>query len=75
MANMELLVRTLSFIEDHLEDDLNTETIAKECFASKSSLEKTFRFSLNFSVRDYIIRRRMTKAGISVAFMPHCFSE
>ena len=63
MANMELLVRTLSFIEDHLEDDLNTETIAKECYASKSSLEKTFKFSLNFSVRDYIIRRRMTKAA------------
>ena len=40
MANMELLLRTLAFIEDHLEDDLSTEMIAKECYASKSSLEK-----------------------------------
>ena len=63
MANMELLLRTLAFIEDHLEDDLSTEMIAKECYASKSSLEKTFRFTTHFSVRDYIIRRRMTKAA------------
>ena len=33
MANMELLLRTLAFIEDHLEDDLSTEMIAKECYA------------------------------------------
>ena len=70
MANMELLLRTLSFIEDHLEDDLNTEEIAKACYASKSSLEKTFRFTMHFSVRDYIIRRRMTKAARVICQKP-----
>ena len=70
MANMELLLRTLAFIEDHLEDDLSTEMIAKECYASKSSLEKTFRFTTHFSVRDYIIRRRMSRASRDLVKSP-----
>lgn len=63
MANIELLIRTLSFIEDHLNSDLQTEDIAKACYASKSSLEKNFKAAAHFSVHDYVTRRKMMKAG------------
>lgn len=60
---MDLLFRSLSFIEEHLDDDMQTEDIAAACFASKSSLEKVFKFTTHFSVHDYITRRRMNKAA------------
>lgn len=63
MANMDLLLRSLSYIEDHLNCEIQTEDIARACFASKSSLEKTFRVQAGFSVHDYILRRRMMKAA------------
>ncbi len=63
MANIDLLLRSLNFIEDHLDEQMQTEDIATACFASKAALEKTFKITTNFSVHDYIIRRRMNKAA------------
>ena len=63
MANFDLLMRSLAFIEEHLEDSIQTEEIAQACFASKSALEKVFKYTIHFSVHDYMIRRRMTKAA------------
>lgn len=63
MANMDLLIRSLSYIEDHLDSEMQTEDIAAACYASKSSLEKVFKFTTHFSVHDYITRRRMNKAA------------
>ncbi len=63
MANIELLMRSLSFIEDHLDSEIQTEEIAEACYASKSSLEKTFRTAAGFSVHDYMVRRKMMKAA------------
>lgn len=70
MANMDLLLRSISFIEDHLDDDIQTEDIAKACYASKSALEKVFKFTTHFSVHDYIIRRRMMKAAKLMIYSP-----
>lgn len=63
MANMDLLLRSISFIEDHLDENMQTEDIAAACYASKSNLEKVFKFTTKFSVHDYITRRRMNKAA------------
>lgn len=63
MANMDLLVRALSFIENNLDNEMQTEDIAKACFVSKSGLEKMFRESVRYSVHDYTVRRRMMKAA------------
>lgn len=63
MANLDLLFRSISYIEDHLDCEMQTEDIAKACFASKSSLEKVFKSAAHFSVHDYILRRRMMKAA------------
>ena len=65
MANLDLLMRSLGFIEDHLEDTVavQTEDIAEACFASKSALEKVFKYTIHISVHDYIMRRKMTRAA------------
>lgn len=70
MANMELLMRSLSIIEDNLDNEIKTEDIAQACYVSKSSLEKMFKESVRFSVYDYIIRRRMMKAAKMMIQMP-----
>lgn len=70
MQNIELLMVSLEYIEQHLCEDIKTEDIAKVCFCSKSTLEKLFRCVNHISVRDYIIRRRMTLAARRIAKQP-----
>ena len=63
MGNMELLATALEYMENHLEEDVRTEDVAKSCFCAKSTLEKMFRCVMNISVHDYMVRRRMMKAA------------
>lgn len=63
MNKMELLSDALEYIENHLENELKTEDVAKACYCSKSTLEKLFRCVNHMTVREYMIRRRMTKAA------------
>lgn len=63
MADLNLIFKAISYIEENLDGDIKTEDIAKFCNASKSSLEKAFRISHQFSVHDYVVRRRMMKAA------------
>ena len=63
MDNLEILEKALEYMEQHLEEEIRTEDIAANCYCSKSTLEKIFRFVNHISVRDYLIRRRMTKAA------------
>ena len=63
MDNLEILAKALEYMEQHLETDIRTEEIARACYCSKSTLEKLFRFVNHISVRDFLIRRRMTKAA------------
>ena len=63
MKNMDLLATALSYMEEHLQEDIRTEDVAGACFCSKSTLEKLFRNVNHISVHDYVIRRRMMKAA------------
>lgn len=63
MGNIELLANALDYVETHIQDDIHSEDIADACFCSKSSIEKLFRNVSHISIRDYVIRRRMTKAA------------
>lgn len=67
MGNVELLWSALEYIELHICEEIKTEDIAKDCFCSKSTLDKLFRCVNHISVRDYIIRRRMTLAAQRIA--------
>ena len=63
MKHIELLANALTFIENNLTNPIKTEDIATACYCSKSTLEKMFQCSNGISIRDYIIRRRMTLAA------------
>ena len=63
MSKLELLAEALEYMEQHLQEDLHTEDVAAACYCSKSTIEKLFRQVNHISVRDYVIRRRMTKAA------------
>ena len=70
MSKLELLATALEYVEQHLQEDLHTEDVAAACFCSKSTLEKLFRQINHISVRDYMTRRRMTKAARTLVEHP-----
>ena len=61
MENIQLLIEAMEYIEDNLSQPLKTDTIADHLHCSKSTIEKLFRYINNISIRDYIIRRRMSR--------------
>lgn len=67
MNNIDLLASALSYIEQHLEEKINTNDIAEACYCSKSTLEKLFKCVNDITIRDYLVRRRMTKAARDIA--------
>ncbi len=70
MRNLDLLVCSLNFIEDHLRNDLKTTDIANACCCSKSTLEKMFQYVYSTSVHHYVIYRRMMLAAKSLTEQP-----
>lgn len=70
MKNMELLVMSLDFIEQHISEDIRTSDIAAACFCSRSTLEKLFQCVNGISVRAYIVRRRMMLAARRLSAAP-----
>lgn len=70
MENMQLLIEALAYIEDNLTEPIKTENIADKLHCSKSTIEKLFRYINNISIRDYIIRRRMSKASREIVSNP-----
>ena len=70
MENIQLLIEAMEYIEDNLSQPLKTDTIADHLHCSKSTIEKLFRYINNISIRDYIIRRRMSKASKEIVHNP-----
>ena len=63
MEKLLLITEALEYIEENLTSDIKTEDIAKDLYCSKSTLEKLFRIVTNMSIKDYTIRRRMSRAA------------
>lgn len=72
MQDLQMLAVSLSYIEEHLCDEMKTADIAKICACSKSTLEKMFHYVYHISVHEYIIRRRMMKAAKMLNDNPDC---
>lgn len=70
MENLDILVGALEYIESNLTESIKTEDIANSLYCSKSTIEKLFRYYNGFSIRDYLIRRRMSKAALELARKP-----
>ena len=63
MNNIEILTNALEFIEENLQNEIKTQDVADACYCSKSALEKIFRHVSMLSVREYMVKRRMTIAA------------
>lgn len=70
MEKLQLITGALGLIEAHLTQDLRTADLARALHCSKSSLEKLFRYTTGMSIRDYVIRRRMSRAARDIAASP-----
>lgn len=61
--DVDLLVRAIDYIENNLENELDVHRVAANCFCCVSGLSKTFRYVFHLSVKEYIIRRRISCAA------------
>lgn len=70
MEKIQILIEALEYIDNNLTESINTEEIANYLYCSKSTIEKLFKYVNNMTIRDYIIRRRMSKAAIELTTYP-----
>lgn len=70
MENLELLIGALGYIEENLTENIKTEDVANHLYCSKSTVEKLFKYFNRISIRDYMIRRRMSKAAQDIRCCP-----
>lgn len=70
MENIQILMKALEYIDNNLTESINTEEIANHLHCSKSTIEKLFKYINNMTIRDYIIRRRMSKAARELTSHP-----
>lgn len=70
MENIQILIEALDYIDNNLTESINTEEIANHLYCSKSTIEKLFKYINNMTIRDYIVRRRMSKAAIELSSHP-----
>lgn len=70
MENLNILVGALEYIEANLTESIKTEDISDFLYCSKSTIEKLFKYYNEISIRDYMIRRRMSKAASEIAKYP-----
>lgn len=63
MDNLALLNLALCYMEENLSENISAEDVARACYCSPSSLQKLFRHLAQYSVKEYIIKRRLTCAA------------
>ena len=63
MENLALLNLALCYMEENLSENITAEDVARACYCSPSSLQKPFRRLSHYSIKEYIIKRRLTLAA------------
>ena len=63
MKNFHVLTDALEYIETNICEEVDSQAVADYCGVSLSSLQKLFRLALHRSVKDYILRRRISLAA------------
>lgn len=59
----KMIERTIHYIEEHLQDDLNLNSIAKYTNYSKYHLNRLFSDTVGCTIHKYIQKRRLTEAA------------
>lgn len=63
MKNFYVLTDALEYIERNICEDFRSQEVADYCGVSLSSLQKLFRLAFQWSVKDYVQRRRICLAA------------
>ncbi len=58
----------IHFIEDHLDDNLELDTVASAVHYSKYHLHRIFTDTLGMTIHDYVVRRRLTEVAKLLVF-------
>lgn len=63
MKDKSIVEKAVSYIENHLNEDLPLDMLAEKLHYSKFYLERAFAENMNCTVYQYIKRRRLTEAA------------
>lgn len=63
MARVGSLQKAIEYMEDHLLDDITIKDIAKQAHLSPYHFQRTFVILTDITVKEYLRRRRLTKAA------------
>ncbi len=63
MENKSIVLKTLEYIEDNLEKDLNLEEISEKMYYSKFHLNRIFSEKVGCTIYKYIQQRRLTESA------------
>lgn len=63
MKNAEMVLNSMRYIESHMSDDLDTETIAGDAGYSKYYFHRMFKEATGMPVMDYVKKRRLARAS------------
>lgn len=63
MTRFDSLILALEYIESHFCNEIDMQVLAKYALSSLSGLQKQFRWVFNYSIKEYISKRRLTVAA------------
>lgn len=63
MRNLFVLATALEIVDKNLCEEFSVEDLARECHMSVSGLQKLFNYAFNFSVGEYLSKRRLSAAA------------
>lgn len=67
MKNFYIFADALDYIEGNLCENFTHEDIAAACYCSLSGLQKTWKYCSRTTLKEYISKRRLTKAAEDIA--------
>lgn len=70
MYQFNVLSDALDYIENNLCEDIIVEAVSEACFCSETGLQTMFSYVFDCSVKDYVIKRRMTRAARELISCP-----
>jgi len=75
MKNLLVLATALEIVEDKLKEPLSVDDLASMCFISVSGLQKLFRYVFGCPIKEYIAKRRLSKAAYELVHTDKTITE
>jgi AraC-like DNA-binding protein len=66
-AQSAVVQKALSYINDHLYEDISTQLVAKQCMISESSLSHIFKKEMGIPLHRFIVKKRLISAYRKIA--------